>query len=86
MYPKKKRGDGVNKNLLHSYMAKVGDTQQRLADSMGISLSTLNAKINENKAEFKQGELAFIKRRYSLNSREMDAVFFRANVSEKDTA
>ena len=71
----------MNKNLLRSFMIKNGDTQQQLAKSMGISLSVLNAKINENKTEFKQGEMAFIKNRYSLSSGDMDMIFFAKLVS-----
>lgn len=67
----------MDKALLRSHMAKYGDTQESLAEYLGISLSRLNAKINEaGGAEFKQTEIAFIKRRYGLSPRETDSIFF----------
>lgn len=67
----------MDKALLRSHMAKHSDTQEDLANYLGISLSRLNAKINESGgAEFKQTEIALIKRRYGLSARETDAIFF----------
>lgn len=67
----------MNKTLLRSHMVKHNDTQERLANYLGISLSRLNAKINETgNAEFKQTEIAFIKKRYGLTPKETDAIFF----------
>ena len=61
-------------------------TQAVLADYMGISLSALNAKINEaDGREFKQNEIIFIRDRYGLSEQELIAVFFSPEVSEKDT-
>lgn len=66
----------MNKPLFRSFMVKFRDTQETLADAMGISLSRLNAKINSNGAEFTQKEIAFIKLRYNLSASEVDAIFF----------
>ena len=72
----------MDKALLRSHMAKYGDTQESLAEYLGISLSRLNAKINEaGGADFKQTEIAFIKRRYGLSPRETDSIFFSCKVS-----
>ncbi len=72
----------MDKALLRSHMAKHSDTQEDLANYLGISLSRLNAKINESGgAEFKQTEIAFIKRRYGLSARETDAIFFNLKMS-----
>ena len=71
----------MNEALLRSQMVKNGDTQDTLAAAMGISLSRLNAKINSNKAEFRQNEILFIKRRYNLSPEEVDAIFFNPKVS-----
>lgn len=71
----------MNEALLRSQMVKNGDTQDSLAAAMGISLSRLNAKINSNKAEFRQNEILFIKRRYNLSPDEVDAIFFNPKVS-----
>ena len=76
----------MNKNLLKSRMARYGDTQATLADAMGVSLSRLNAKINEtNGAEFTQGEIAVISTRYKLSADEMSSIFFADKVSKIDT-
>ena len=57
----------IDKARFASVMALNKDTQKTLANALGISLSRLNAKINETGgAEFKQNEIALIKARYSL--------------------
>ena len=66
----------MKKSLLRSFMVKFGDTQETLANAMGISLSRLNAKINSNGAEFTQTEILFIKQRYDMKPEEVDNVFF----------
>ena len=71
----------MNKNLLKSVMAARGDTQEILAEAMGLSLSRLNAKINGKKAEFRQAEINFIKERYKLSASDVEEIFFNQNVS-----
>ena len=67
----------VNKNMFVSKMKLFGDTQQILADALGISLSRLNAKINETDgAEFRQSEIAFFRIRWHLTPEEVDQIFF----------
>lgn len=67
----------MNSSLLKSYMTKYGDTQVLLAKFLGISVTRLNAKINETHgAEFNQGEIAKIIKRYSLTPAEYTAIFF----------
>lgn len=57
-------------------MFMFGDTNRTLADALGISEPSLSNKINENDTEFKQGEIATIKRRYSLTPQQVDEIFF----------
>lgn len=72
----------MNKNLFVSKMKLFGDTQESLADAIGLSLSRLNAKINETGgAEFTKGEITIIKTRYHLTAEEVDAIFFTPKVS-----
>ena len=66
----------MNSQLLKSYIVRYDGTQEKLAKAMGISLSRLNAKINETDAEFNQGEIRFIKMRYNLSDEEVSNVFF----------
>lgn len=48
-----------------------------LAKAMGISLSRLNAKINETSgAEFTQSEIAFIRDRYKMSNTQVNDIFF----------
>lgn len=68
----------MNKNLLNSFMAKKGETQLDLANLLGLSLSRVNAKINENSAQFTQTEIATIKKHYMLSAAEVDSIFFAA--------
>lgn len=66
----------MNKNLLNSFMAKKGETQSDLANLLGISLSRVNAKINENGAQFTQTEIATMKKHYGFSAQEIDEIFF----------
>ncbi len=72
----------MDKQLLKSYIVKYDGKQEILADAMGLSLSRLNAKINETNAEFMQGEMKFIKERYKLTDGEFIAIFFGNKVSK----
>lgn len=72
----------MNKNLLESKMKLFGDTGGSLAKALGISRSTFSTKLNEsNGAEFTQGEIGIIKRRYGLSAKEIDIIFFAEKVS-----
>lgn len=67
----------MNKNMFISKMKLFGDTQSSLAEALGMSLSRLNAKINETDgAEFTQSEITAIKIRYHLTAEEVDVIFF----------
>lgn len=72
----------MNKNMFVSKMKLFGDTQEILASALGISLSRLNAKINETDgAEFKQSEIKFFRNRWHLTAEEVDQIFFAEKVS-----
>ena len=66
----------MNINKLKSKMVEFGDTQNDLAGAMGISLSRLNAKINNNNADFRRNEIVFISDRYNLDAEEIEDIFF----------
>ena len=71
----------MNKNMFVSKMKLFGDTQEILALALGISLSRLNAKINETDgAEFKQSEIRFFRTRWNLTPDEVDQIFFAPEV------
>ena len=72
----------MNKNLFVSKMKLFGDTQEILAVALGISLTRLNAKINEvDGAEFWQHEIKFFRDRWHLTPEEVDQIFFALLVS-----
>ena len=74
----------MNEKLLKSFMAKYGDTQQSLADALGISRSRINSKIKGKGASFRQNEIWAIKKRYHMSADDVDAVFFASRLSLKD--
>lgn len=66
----------MNKTLLRSVMVLHSDTNKTLAEYLGISAKSINDKINENGTEFKQSEIAAIKKRYSLTDEQVSDIFF----------
>ena len=71
----------MNKNMFVSKMKLFGETQEILADALDLSLSRLNAKINERDgAEFKQSEIKFFRDRWDLTPEEVDQIFFASSV------
>lgn len=67
----------MNAKLLRSKMVLFDDTNNSLAEALGISAQRLSEKINErNGAQFTQGEIEIIRNRYSLNSQEVIDIFF----------
>ena len=72
----------MNKNMFVSKMKLFGDTQEILAKALNVSLTRLNAKINETDgAEFWQHEIAFFRDRWHLTPDEVDQIFFAQKVS-----
>lgn len=77
----------MNKALLASYMARASETQGALARAMGLSLSRLNAKINEARgAAFTQSEIAFIAARYGISNDDACLIFFPREVASDATS
>ena len=66
----------MNKNLFRSIMVLNNDTNKSLADWLGISEKSVSDKINERGTEFKQSEIAMIKKRYSLSDEQTIDIFF----------
>lgn len=72
----------MDSQLLKSLIMRYDGTQLKLSEAMGLSLSRLNAKINETGgAEFRQGEIGFIRDRYQLTDAEVEQIFFKRKVS-----
>ena len=66
----------MNKQLLRSIMVLHNDTNKTLAEYLGISEKSVNDKINERGTEFKQSEIAAIKKRYHLSDEQVIIIFF----------
>ena len=71
----------MNKKLFESAMKRYGDTQESLANFLGLTRACVNRKINESTASFTQPEIKSIKERYELTAEEIDEIFFAENVS-----
>lgn len=65
----------MNTNLLKAKMKLNDDTQQELADYLGIVISTVSFKIS-GKQPFNADEIRKIKIRYNLTAEEIDEIFF----------
>ena len=65
----------MNNKLLRSVMILYGDTNRDLTKYLGISQQSVSSKINENGTEFRQGEIAKIKDRYSLSAEQINNIF-----------
>lgn len=67
----------MNKLKLESIMKLHGDTGTSLSNFLGMARSTFSSKINEtNGAEFTQGEICAIKKKYNLTPDEVNLIFF----------
>lgn len=66
----------MDKQKLKGLIVANDGSQAVLAKAMGLSLSRLNAKINETNAEFTKGEIVFIENRYNLTREDVATIFF----------
>ena len=67
----------MNTKLLRSIMVLHDATDKSLAEELGISAKSVNNKINERDgAEFKQSEIATIKKLFRLSDAEVTEIFF----------
>lgn len=71
----------MNKQALKGLIVAHDGKQEILADAMGLSLSRLNAKINEQGGEFNKSEIEFIRKRYKLSRKQVMDIFFTDVVS-----
>lgn len=70
--------------LFRYHMGRNGDTQETLAEALGMSQSGLSSRINGH-VDFRQNEMNMIRARYQLTAEEMQNIFFAGAVSKKDT-
>lgn len=65
----------MNSSNLKAVMAKNDDTQEKLAEYLGLQVSSVNARIN-GKTEFRRSEINAIRERYQLSAEETMEIFF----------
>ena len=70
----------MNKPLMKSILARNNDTQNSLAELLGLPQSAVSNRIN-GKVDFKLSEITRIRDRYKLTAEETVDVFFTEAVS-----
>jgi len=70
----------MNTSNLKAAMAKHNDTQEKLAEFLGLQVSGVNARIN-GRVEFRRSEINAIRERYDLSAEETIDIFFADGVS-----
>ena len=65
----------MNKNELKAEMLRHGDTNETLAEALGISKVSISKKLNARK-DFKQTEIRLMKERYNLTGEDLIRIFF----------
>ena len=66
----------MNGTELRVEMLRHNETGEDLAKALGITRTTLSAKMNNRTAEFTQKEIAIIKDHYDLSPERMTEIFF----------
>lgn len=73
-----------DKNELRAAMARYGDRQEDLANTLGLTTSGLSVKVN-GAVDFKRNEIELIMLRYNLSPDEVQRIFFANNVNSNVT-
>lgn len=74
----------TNISLFKKHCAINGISIQEIADKLGITKQAMYKKL-QNKAEFKQSQIALIIEYLNLNDSECNAIFFGNEVEENST-
>ena len=65
----------VNTNELKAVMKRNEDTQEKLAEALGLQVSGVSDRIR-GKIEFRRSEINLIRERYKLSPEETILIFF----------
>lgn len=65
----------MNSREFKAVMKREDDTQEKLAEALGLQLSGVNARIN-GRIEFRASEICAIIKRYNLSETETANIFF----------
>lgn len=71
----------MNIKELKVEMLRHDDTGEDLAKALNITRQTLSRKLNSENADFTQGEIAAIQKRYQLSGDRITEIFFAEAVS-----
>ena len=74
----------TNTNELNKVIKESGLRKEKIANELGISLSSLNNKI-ANRTSFYVDEIEILKRTLKLNEKQFTSIFFAPRVSSYDT-
>lgn len=70
----------MNSSEMKAAMKRNDDTQEKLAESLGLQLSGINARINGH-IDFRASEICAIRKRYNLSDEDTAKIFFDVNAS-----
>lgn len=70
----------MNSNEMKAAMKRNNDTQQQLAEALGLHLSGVNSRINGH-TDFRASEISKIVRRYNLTVDDVSRIFFNETAS-----
>lgn len=70
----------MNQNELKAEIRRNGDTQERLAEALDLSVSGVNDRVN-GRVEFRRSEINIIRQRYNLSAADTMRIFFDDAVS-----
>lgn len=70
----------MNSNELKAVMKRNSDTQEKLAEALGLQTSGVCDRINGN-IEFRRSEINIIRKRYNLTDSDTVKIFFDEDVS-----
>jgi transcriptional regulator with XRE-family HTH domain len=65
----------MNTNELKAAMKRNDDTQEKLAEALGLQVSGVSERVN-GKIEFRRSEINTIRERYKLSAEETIKIFF----------
>ena len=65
----------MNRQEMKAAMKLNRDTQEKLAEALGLQISGINARIN-GRIDFRAGEIMTIRERYKLTDEQTARIFF----------
>lgn len=65
----------MNTNELKAAMKRNNDTQEKLAEALGLQVSGVSERVN-GKVDFRRTEINIIRERYNLSPEETIKIFF----------